>query len=45
MRNAGASWQDEPVVVDGNLLTSRGTQDLKKFNKRAIRHIAEQVNV
>ncbi len=45
VRNAGASWLDEPVVVDGNLLTSRGPQDIKKFNKRAIKHIAEQVNV
>jgi protease I len=45
MRNAGAIWQDEPVVVDGNLLTSRGPHDIKKFNKRLIQHFTEQVNV
>jgi protease I len=44
MRNAGATWQDEPVVVDGNLLTSRGPHDIKKFNKRLIQHFTEQVN-
>jgi protease I len=29
--NAGAIWVDEPVVHDGNLVTSRGPQDLKPF--------------
>lgn len=29
--NAGATWLDEPVVTDGNLLTSRGPQDLAPF--------------
>lgn len=45
MRNAGAIWQDEPIVVDGNLLTSRGPQDIKKFNKRLVQHFTEQVNM
>ncbi len=44
MRNAGAIWKDEPVVIDGNLLTSRGPQDIKKFNKRTIAHFAELLN-
>lgn len=29
--NAGATWLDEPVVRDGNLVTSRGPHDLKPF--------------
>ena len=29
--NAGATWLDEPLVHDGNLVTSRGPQDLKPF--------------
>ena len=29
--NAGASWVDEAVVVDGNLITSRGPGDLDAF--------------
>lgn len=38
MVNAGADWQDKPVVIDGNLLTSRGPQDIKKFNKQIVSH-------
>src|SRR5688572_2536841 len=29
--NAGAIWLDEPVVIDGNLLTGRGPQDIVPF--------------
>jgi protease I len=29
--NAGAEWRDEPVVVDGNLITSRKPDDLQAF--------------
>ena len=29
--NAGAAWVDEPVVVDGNLITSRKPDDLPAF--------------
>ncbi|WGL53597.1 type 1 glutamine amidotransferase [Nocardioides sp. BP30] len=31
LRNAGASWVDEEVVVDGNLITSRKPDDLPAF--------------
>lgn len=31
MVNAGARWSDEPVVVDGNLITSRQPTDLPDF--------------
>ncbi len=36
LRNAGASWVDEPVVKDGNIITSRKPADLPKFNKAII---------
>ncbi len=31
LRNAGATWQDEEVVIDGNLITSRKPDDLPAF--------------
>jgi protease I len=31
IRNAGASWIDQRVVVDGNLITSRNPDDLPAF--------------
>ncbi len=31
MVNAGANWVDEPVVVDGNLITSRKPDDMIFF--------------
>lgn len=33
LRNAGATWQDEELVVDGNLITSRKPDDLPAFTK------------
>lgn len=36
LRNAGARWLDEPVVRDGNLITSRKPADLPRFNKAII---------
>jgi protease I len=36
MRNAGADWVDEEVVVDGNLITSRKPDDIPAFNKAFI---------
>ena len=38
--NAGATWLNEPLVHDGNLITSRGPQDLKPFVTAIIRHFA-----
>src|SRR5689334_22974308 len=32
LRNAGAEWKDQEVVVDGNLITSRKPDDLDAFN-------------
>ena len=36
LKNAGADWVDEPVVQDGNLITSRKPADLPRFNKAII---------
>ena len=40
--NAGAIWLDEPLVHDGNLVTSRGPQDMKPFVTAIIRLFAGQ---
>lgn len=37
LRNAGAEVVDEPVVVDGNLITSRNPGDLDAFNAAILR--------
>jgi protease I len=31
LKNAGASWEDKPVIVDGTLVTSRRPDDLADF--------------
>ncbi len=36
LRNAGADWVDREVVVDGNLVTSRGPKDLPAFNREMV---------
>ena len=36
LRNAGADWVDEPVVQDGNIITSRKPADLPMFDKAII---------
>jgi protease I len=44
LRNAGADVVDEPVVVDGNLVTSRQPQDIPAFVRASLellRHGAE----
>lgn len=40
VRNAGAEWVDEEVVVDGNLVTSRQPEDIPAFNRELIALIA-----
>lgn len=32
IRNVGGEWIDQPVVIDGNLITSRTPEDLPEFN-------------
>ena len=41
LRNAGATWVDEPMVRDGNLVTSRKPDDLGQFNKAIVEMFAE----
>jgi protease I len=36
LQNAGAEWVDQEVVVDQNLVTSRGPKDLPAFNREMI---------
>jgi protease I len=36
MRNAGADWVDESIVIDDNLITSRKPDDLPAFNDAII---------
>jgi len=36
LRNAGADWVDESVVVDGNLVSSRNPGDIPDFNHEMI---------
>ena len=41
MRNAGADWVDQELVVDGNLITSRKPDDLPAFNKALIEQLSK----
>ncbi|MFI8593431.1 type 1 glutamine amidotransferase domain-containing protein [Microbacterium sp. NPDC078428] len=41
LRNAGAEWVDEEVVVDQGFVTSRTPDDLPAFNAKVIEEIAE----
>lgn len=36
INNAGGRWEDSEVVVDGNLITSRGPKDLPAFNREML---------
>jgi protease I len=40
LRNAGADWVDEEVVVDGNLVTSRKPDDLDAFGAAIVEQFA-----
>ncbi len=44
LKNAGAEWVDEEVVVDHGLITSRSPDDLPAFNAKMIEEIAEGVH-
>jgi protease I len=43
LENAGALWFDEPVVVDGNLISSRTPRDLPLFAKAIIQFLEQPV--
>lgn len=44
LKNAGAEWVDERVVVDHGLVTSRKPDDIPAFNLKMIEEIAEGVH-
>jgi len=41
LKNAGANWVDQEVVVDRGLVTSRKPDDLPAFNRKIVEEIAE----
>jgi len=41
LKNAGADWVDEEVVVDQGLVTSRKPDDIPAFNRKMIEEFAE----
>jgi protease I len=41
LRNAGANWVDEEVVVDGGLITSRNPGDIPAFCAKAIQEFQQ----
>ena len=44
LKNAGAEWVDEEVVVDQGLVTSRSPKDLEAFCGKMVEEIAEGVH-
>src|SRR3954471_18861963 len=44
LRNAGANWVDEEVVVDSGLVTSRKPDDLPAFCSKIVEEFAEGVH-
>jgi deglycase len=43
LKNAGAEWVDEPVVVDNGLVTSRKPADIPAFNRKMLEEFAEGI--
>lgn len=41
MTNAGAIWVDEPVVIDGNLISSRRPPDLPDYMRAILKSLSE----
>lgn len=41
LKNAGANWVDQEVVVDNGLVTSRKPDDIPAFNRKMIEEFAE----
>ena len=40
IKNAGAEWFDEEVVIDGNMISSRNPKDIPAFNKAIIDYLS-----
>jgi protease I len=41
LKNAGANWVDQEVVVDQGLVTSRNPDDLPAFNRKLVEEVLE----
>jgi protease I len=41
LRNAGATWKDEAVVVDNGIITSRSPKDLAQFVDKIVEEVKE----
>jgi len=44
LKNAGADWVDEEVVVDNGLVTSRNPNDLPAFKRKMLEEFAEGIH-
>ena len=44
MTNAGATWLDQPVVVDGNFVSARRPPDLPAFGAALVKHLRNTIN-
>jgi protease I len=44
LENAGASWQDSPVVVDQGLVTSRNPDDIPAFVEKIAEEVLEGIH-
>ncbi len=44
LKNAGAQWFDQEVVVDEGLVTSRSPKDLDAFNEKLLEEVREGVH-
>ena len=44
IQNAGGEWVDEPVCVDGDLITSRKPEDIPAFTKRILSEFSSQIS-
>lgn len=44
VENAGGSWVDEEVQIDGQMVTSRKPDDLPAFNEAILRHFADKLD-
>jgi protease I len=40
LKNAGAHWVDQAVVIDGNLITSRKPDDLPGFTRAIVEAVS-----
>ncbi len=44
LKNAGAIWEDNEVVVDQGLITSRSPEDLPAFNRKLVEEVKEGIH-